>query len=267
MKVMRGIDREVEVDVTARDMAEQMGLNKPGSSSPHRRGGHGPRSQPRPYPGAPPPAFPWGSPPSPHDGGGGGGGGGESPPPSSQWQNWQQPVQQQPRQWLEEEQQQQPRQQQQELEQQQQEKEQQRQEQPQQQEQQEQEEFAHDDDLSKGDRDHDDPVTRAGGVVGAGAGTAAGMAPPVAVLPPFSSRERALVGASEGQLEHPEALSIDGEDGNGCVEDKIERREEEDVGYRRMGVEVGAGAGAGAVETESTALRDEGSTVVVAAEY
>lgn len=76
LKVMRGIDRVVEIHVRARDVAEQLNGGEGGGS-----GGtpSGPRPQPRPYPGAPPPAFPWG-------GGGGGLEGGAAPPSQQQRQ-------------------------------------------------------------------------------------------------------------------------------------------------------------------------------------
>lgn len=59
------MDRVVELEVRARDMSEQFGFNGKRSPPSQRRGsgGNAPRSQPRPYPGAPPPAFPWGPPP------------------------------------------------------------------------------------------------------------------------------------------------------------------------------------------------------------
>ncbi|CAM9785943.1 unnamed protein product, partial [Hapterophycus canaliculatus] len=110
LKVLRGIDRVVEIEVRAGDMAEQMGPNEQPSRRYKGGGGGGgdipppggPRSQPRPYPGAPPPAFPWGAgsvTPSRPDGGavggdGGGGGGGNGTPPFSrrrQQRRWQQP--------------------------------------------------------------------------------------------------------------------------------------------------------------------------------
>ena len=273
---MRGIDRVVELEVTARDMAEKMGLDNPGSS-PHRRGG---RSQPRPYPGAPPPAFPWGSPP-PH----GGGGGGTTHPPSSQEQNWQPPRQQQqeeqkelqvqPQQWQQEQQQQQ---QQQQLEHQGQPQQQQEQQQAQQQEQ-EQEGSPHDDsDYShenEGGRDGNVPsagaavpvapaaavaavaAAAAGEAEGTAAAAAAGVAaPPVAVLAPLSLPESAWVGASEVLLEHPQASGMRRENGNGGVEERKDGRWE---GGQDVDAGVAGEAGVRVVETESTALRDEGT--------
>lgn len=263
---MRGIDRVVELEVTARDMAEKMGLDNPGSS-PHRRGG---RSQPRPYPGAPPPAFPWGSPP-PH----GGGGGGATHPPSSQGQNWQPPRQQQLQQQENQQQQQQLQKQ---LEHQGQPQQQQDQRQEQQQEQ-EQGGFSHDGtDYSHESEGYRDgivastgaavpvaptaaaavvPAAAAGEAEGTAAAAPAGVAAqPVAVLTPLSLAESAWVGANEGQSEYLQASGRCRENDNGGVE------EQEGGGWEGgQDVEAGVagGAGVGVVETESTALRDEGT--------
>eukprot|EP00903_Cladosiphon_okamuranus_P006910 g6725.t1 len=68
LKVMRGVDRVVEIKVRARDVAEQLN----GGEGDGDGGGapSGPRPQPRPYPGAPPPAFPWGGGAGDWEGGG-----------------------------------------------------------------------------------------------------------------------------------------------------------------------------------------------------
>lgn len=58
-KVLRGIDRIVDLEVTARDMSEQLGRGNNNSNNKPSP----PRGQPKPYPGAPPPPFPWGSAP------------------------------------------------------------------------------------------------------------------------------------------------------------------------------------------------------------
>eukprot|EP00752_Nemacystus_decipiens_P006860 g6162.t1 len=83
LKVMRGVDRVVEIQVRARDVAEQLNGSEGGGAG---SGGtpSGPRPQPRPYPGAPPPAFPWG--------GGGGGLEGDAIPPSQQQRQPQKPT-------------------------------------------------------------------------------------------------------------------------------------------------------------------------------